>query len=843
MVVRSLLFLIFLATCSAVAQTGTADYKGRTVVSVIDEFRSQEWPFAYSTNLVNDSLLVTVEPQATNPPEIVSEILAPHGLVVREEEGFYLIVRAEMPLATVGNLLIVVRDRGRSAPLEQTEFHSTPKLASGDSLAPGVTQFADILEGTYLITTDVAGFESTEREVTVQAGETAVLQVNLQPERPVIEVITVSVSRYEIARDISSSRYDFDQNAIENLPDVADDPIRATHRLPGTAASGVSARAHFRGGEESEIGIILNGKRLFDPFHIRDYQNVFSTIDSRAIDGVEVYTGGFPVQYGDRLSGFVLMESLESPRPRHTEIGISVFNTSILTSGFSADGDKEWLFSARRGNLDLVLDTRLGKPRYHDIYGEYSTWLTPNARLSASALFADDKVTIVLEDQVDEREESTSDTQNAQFWLSLNNRWSETLSSLTVLSASKFKNSRIGFTKDEEKVVSDVDDRRDITIVGFRQDWTWHSSDSHLLQWGFAVEQNDADYIYQAEAEFFGLKGIFVGVPPTISRDLAAAPTGTGFSFYASDKWKINTGTIMEFGLRWDDQTYTGLDSDSQISPRVSLLQVIGPKTDVRFSWGRYHQSQGIQELQIEDGVTTFFPAQQADHVIAGINHRISDALSVRFEIFQKDMSSLRPRYENLYDKLALIPELQPDRVRIAPDSARTRGLEVSLNGHGPVLNWWANYSLAKVADTIDGEDFPRSWDQRHALQVGMNWNTDEWNFAIAANIRSGWPITSLRIEEVVGPGGERETVAIPGVRNAEQLPHFASLDARISRKFDVRRGSLTVFAEVTNLLDRNNLCCIDYDLETDENDNEFLSSSPDYLLPLLPAVGILWEF
>jgi outer membrane receptor protein involved in Fe transport len=842
-VVRSLLFLIFLATCSAVAQTGTADYKGRTVVSVIDEFRSQQWPFAYSTNLVSDSLLVTVEPQATNPPEIVSEILAPHGLAVREEEGFYLVVRAEMPLVTTGILLIVVRDRGHSAPLEQANFHSTPELTSGKSLAPGVTQFADIVAGTYLITTDVAGFELIEREVTVQAGETAVLQVNLQPERPVIESITVSASRYEIARDISSSRYGIDQNAIENLPDVADDPIRATHRLPGAAASGVSAHAHFRGGEESEIGIILNGKRLFDPFHIRDYQNIFSTIDSRAIDGVEVYTGGFPVQYGDRLSGFVLMESLESPRPRHTEIGLSVFNTSILTSGFSVDGDREWLFSARRGNLDLVLDTRLGEPRYYDIYGEYSAWLTPNTRMSASALFADDKVTIVLEDQVDEREESTSDTLNAQFWLSLENRWSETLSSMTVLSASKFKNSRIGFADDEEKVVSDIDDRRDITIIGFRQDWTWHSSDRHLLQWGFAVEQNDADYVYQAEAEFFGLKGILEGVPPTISRDLAAAPTGTGFSFYASDKWKVNAGTILEFGLRWDDQTYTGLDSDSQISPRVSLLQVMGPKTDVRFSWGRYHQSQGIQELQIEDGVTTFFPAQRADHVIAGINHRFNDELSIRFEIFQKDMSSLRPRFENLYDKLALIPELQPDRVRIAPDSARARGLEVSLNRSGQTLNWWANYSLAEVSDTIDGEEFPRSWDQRHALQVGMNWQADGWNFSIAANIRSGWPTTDLRFEEVIGPGGEQELVAIPGVRNAEQLPHFASLDARISRKLDVRRGTLTVFAEVTNLLDRNNICCIDYDLETDQNGNDFLESSPDYLLPFLPAIGILWEF
>jgi hypothetical protein len=247
--------------------------------------------------------------------------------------------------------------------------------------------------------------------------------------------------------------------------------------------------------------------------------------------------------------------------------------------------------------------------------------------------------------------------------------------------------------------------------------------------------------------------------------------------------------------------------------------------------------------LQIEDGVTTFFPAQRADHMIAGINHRISDALSVRFEVFLKDMSALRPRYENLYDKLALIRELQPDRVKIAPDSARAKGLEISLNRAGQTLNWWASYSLARVTDTIDGEEFPRSWDQRHALQVGLNWQANEWNFAIAANIRSGWPTTELRLEEIFVPGTGLEVVAIPGVRNAEQLSHFASVDARISRKFDVRRGSLTVFAEISNLLDRNNICCIDYDLEFDENGNEFLDSSPDYLLPLLPAVGILWEF
>ena len=61
--------------------------------------------------------------------------------------------------------------------------------------------------------------------------------------------------------------------------------MRATQRLPGAAASGTSAKTHFRGGEDSEIGIMLNGHPLFDPFHIRDYQSIFSAIDARAIEG------------------------------------------------------------------------------------------------------------------------------------------------------------------------------------------------------------------------------------------------------------------------------------------------------------------------------------------------------------------------------------------------------------------------------------------------------------------------------------------------------------------------------------------------------------------------------
>lgn len=842
---RSLFYLILLTACTlpAAAQEQHKGYEGRTVVSVIEDLRSQGWSFAYSTNLVSDDLIVLAEPQGDEVLDVVRQILEPHGLTIRSEEGLWLIVRSDSAAARLGSLLIIVRDRRDYMPLNDLQISASPEIDPGILLTQGIQQFPAVTAGTYLIKVGAAGYQSVEREARVRPGQKTELKVELDPARPEIENITVSASRYEISRDVSTSRFDIDRRSIETLPDIGDDPLRATHRLPGAAASGASARSHFRGGEETETSIILNGQRLFDPFHIRDYQNIFSTVDSRAIDGVEVYTGGFPVQYGDRLSGVVLMKSLDLTRPRHTEIGVSVFNTSFLTAGRNADSTTDWLFSVRRGNLDLVIDKKFGQPKYYDVFSQFSTWLTPNTRLSGNALFADDQVVVITESDLPEIEQATSQTRNAQFWLALENRWSDTLSSSTALSVSSFSNLRVGFTRDPEKVVSDVDDDRDIDQVGFRQDWSLNSSENHLLQWGFALEHHKAQYNYKGSARFFGLSAIFENVPVAIDRDLTAAPSGPSYALYMSDKWKVAKGTILQFGLRWDDQTYTELSSDSQLSPRFSILHALSPKTELRFSWGRYYQSQGIHELQIEDGVTDFFPAQQADHIIAGISHKLGNNHSVRLELFQKEMNDLRPRFENLYDPLALIPELQPDRVRIAPNSALARGLELSINRTGQALSWWASYTLAEVTDTVDGVEVPRSWDQRHSLQAGLIWAVNNWDLSLAGHVRSGWPTTSLALQEIIGPGGETEFIAVPGPRNAERLSNFASLDARISRKFDVGRGTIMVFFEVSNLLDRKNICCFDYDLETDENGEEFLESSPDYWLPLLPAVGFLWEF
>ena len=393
-------------------------------------------------------------------------------------------------------------------------------------------------------------------------------------------------------------------------------------------------------------------------------------------------------------------------------------------------------------------------------------------------------------------------------------------------------------------MVADVDDVRDVDQFGVGQDWSYRRSDTHLLQWGFDFMNSRARYDYSGQAEYFGLQALYQNSPADVSRELSAEPSGASYSLYFSDRRKLSSKTTLEWGLRWDDQTYTNLSSDSQLSPRVSLLHSLGDKTELRLSWGRYHQSQGIQELQIEDGIDQFWPAQRADHLIAGLTHHFENQLSVRVELFHKEMRNVRPRFENLYDPLGLIPEFQPDRIRLDPDSATSSGIELSFDGQRDGWSWWASYTLSRAVDRIGGSDEVRSWDQRHAVQGGIRWSNDVWEVALAAAAHTGWPKTDLALEQQgTDANGEPIFVAIPGPRNALRHSAFASVDFRLSRSFDVPSGSLHAFFEVSNVFNRRNVCCTDWDISQDVGGIPELENSLDYWLPVLPAVGILWEF
>jgi outer membrane cobalamin receptor len=233
--------------------------------------------------------------------------------------------------------------------------------------------------------------------------------------------------------------------------------------------------------------------------------------------------------------------------------------------------------------------------------------------------------------------------------------------------------------------------------------------------------------------------------------------------------------------------------------------------------------------------VPDFFPAQRADHLVASLEHAFTPALEFRLEAYRKDYDALRPRFENLFDPFSLLPELQPDRVRVAPDEAVARGLEVLLRrrGDGP-LDWWVSWAWAEARDDIDGRDVPRSWEQRHTLNGGLVYARGPWSATLAGTWHSGWPTTAVTL-------AADGSVAV-GPRNASAFDDFLSVDLRAGYTTTLGPAEVETYVEFTNAIAHRNPCCAAYSVETGAAGPELVRDL-DYWPRFVPNLGVRVRF
>lgn len=662
---------------------------------------------------------------------------------------------------------------------------------------------------------------------------------------PALPEIVVSSSVYNIRYQATSSHTFLDRKFSAGLPDIGEEALSVVARVPGVASDGVSARSHVRGGALNEQLILFDGLRLYEPFHMKDFHTITSIVDQRAIDGIDLHTAGYQARYGDRMSGVIDMGLRERPAERQTELGLSFFTTSALSMGRFAEGAKgDWLVSARRGNLDLVaraVRKEYGQPRYEDVFAHLGWEWSDRTDVGANFLYSRDRIEI---SQLDGSEDAVARYQNNTGWLKFDTDWTDEWTSSTILSTSNIKNSRDGQTDIPNTVSGTATDSRDFSIVGLKQDWQFDAGKQWSFQTGFEFKLLDSNYQYESSLEIFDpFDQIFDNVPFR-QRSLREAPEGEQYAVYSEARWKATDKLIIDLGLRWDRQTYSGADTNEQRSPRFNVLYRLSPRTELRAGIGRFYQAQEINELQYKDGVVQYFAPQFADHLVASLVHQLPNDLDLRFEIYQKSYQSLIPRFENAFNSLVLLPELQIDRVRVDADDALVKGAEITLTGSTKYLaNWWISYVWSSTEDSASEEDVRRSWDQKHAIRGGISTSWGQWDVSGAFSWHSGWPKTELYLETIPDGVGGTDLVAITSPRNSLNYETFHTLDMRIGRTFQLNRSELDAFLEVSNLYNRENQCCLTYRQVADANGNAVLQSEQESWLPLIPSLGIVWRF
>ncbi len=820
-----------------------AELEGLTVEQALAELEAEGLALFYSSDLIRPWMRVSEPRTAADPERALMELLTPFGLTTRPGPGdSLLIVRAEAVVAErrqTGSLFGVVSEQSRQRPVAGAAVTLDALGRSTTTDSDGRFLFTDLEDGAYTVSVSHPVFATaTLEEIGVSARQTAMTTIELGVKLPAtLEEIVVAASQYQLSRSVSATHTVFTSEDIDYLPDFGDDALRAVSRLPGTTTNGISARSNVRGGEVGETLVRFDSLRLYEPFHLKEFQSIFSTVDPRVVNSMDVYTGGFPAAFGDRMSSVIDVASLLVSEDRYTEVALSFFNTSILSTGKFDGGDGEWVASFRRSNLDVLFDAysdQAGQPRYVDAFAKLSYALNDRLRVTGNYLYFADDTSLA---DLDLSREAHAEGEDRYLWLRLDNTPNDAVSGTTLIAQSRFTNDRNGFTAEPGVSTGTLEEHNTFTIGSIQSDWTWKLNERLFLQFGGNLSRMDGHYDYQDQVSFdllFDVPG--AATETERARDIQISPSGDQYALYASVRYSPTSRLTTDIGLRWDKQTLDPERSDT-LGPRLGFRYQLADRTYLRGSWGRFYQSQGINELQVAEGVQHFFAPQRSDHTVIGIEHDFLSGLNLRVEAYDKDMDTLRPRYENLLNSLILLPELKPDRVRISPATARARGLELLLSQQlQQPLTWWFGYSYSWVEDHILGDDVLRSWDQTHAISAGLNWNTPKWNLGLGLAYRSGWPTTPVAVKST---SGEVPIIGTSG-RNTDRLDFYRSLDFRLSRKLDIKGTSLDVFVELTNVANRNNHCCVEY--EIDDETGEFETKILNYM-PLIPSVGFVWRF
>jgi len=707
--------------------------------------------------------------------------------------------------------------------------------------------------GRYDVEVEAFGFETQRRSgIQVDEGDTTEVVIRLEPAPFRLEEIVVTPSTYGFLGEHVVSGQMLSKEELEVRPHMGNDLLRAVAQVPGVTAYDHSAVPYVRGARADEVLTILDDLELYEPYHLKQWDGSLGIVDVENVRSVDLTTGGFTAEYGDASAGVLSMRTATpGAEGTRTTVGLDFMSSILKSEGTFAGGKGAWLASARRGFLDLVFKiTGLSEdqdlhPSYYDLFSKLQYEVRPGHVVSAHLLHAGDDNHGIEEDSTVYRHQYGS----SYAWVSWEAAFTPALSAQTVLSVGRVWRDRNGqdyWAPGTEPSV-EVRDQGTFDFLGFRQDWQLRVGERWVVRWGAEVRQGRADYDYYRWMKYWDPNTTDPEAPDWALRydnlRVATARSGNEVAAYLANRIQPLHRLTLEGGLRYDRQSHTG---EQQLSPRLNAALAVAPRTSLRAAWGQFYQSQGLQQLWVADGDTTFSSAQRAEHRVLGLEHSLRNGSLLRVEAYQRVISDPLPEYRNLEDHVEGLREEGPgDRVLIRAEEGRAQGIELFARGPGNgAFTWSASYALAKVEEKVDRRWVPRPFDQRHAVNLQLGWRpTPDWSVSVGWIYHSAWPCTAqdFRLDRTVN--GYGFLVREFGALNGERLIPYRRIDFRASRTFRLEKGELLFYVDVFNAANRENPQSTDYEAWILDDGSLMTDRGIHHQLEMLPSLGVRWVF
>ncbi len=701
------------------------------------------------------------------------------------------------------------------------------------------------------------GFQSEQFRILPLKDQT--LNVRLGKGVALQEVIVKANSYQERMNSTEMSVEELSTREAKVIPALLgeSDILKTIQLKPGmpSGAEGTTG-LYVRGGGSDQNLVVLDEAVVYNASHLFGF---FSTFNTDAVKDLKLYKGGFPAQYGGRLSSVIDVRMKEGNNQRFAGTGGVGLIASRLTLEGPIQKDKSsFIISGRRTYADIITRqvNRLNEdnenynpiPNYYfyDLNTKINFTLSEKDRLFLSGYFGRDVFGF------------NGDFFNFSFnWGNSTGtaRWNHIFSpklfhNLTFTFSDYQYNIGTKVTGFSFKIGSKVQD------ANLKSDFYYKISNDHVFRFGgnltrhkfgvgrFKAGDDDGEVSFSAGSDFTGLSsGLYFGDEMSLGR-----------------YWKVNAGFRLS-GF-YNKKLYAAVE------PRLAALFSVNPGLSLKGSYARMNQ---YLHLVSTSGISlptdVWYPStkaikpQYSDQVAVGLEKLLGKRYLLTNEYYIKRLR----RQVDFVDGAQLFANDSLEQ-EFAIGRGYGYGMELSIEKQEGQLRGWIGYTLALVRRgdfaPLDERRFfsggssyfyPR-YDRRHDLSLVLIWDVSR-RFTISGTAiygsgdRTWLPVGRFTFQDVYS-SDLKPIVPIFGDRNDFRLPYFFRSDLGIIYRFFPNWGESDLTLSVFNLTNRRNAFFL-Y-LEPQYQDNVNPETDPLAIptgvsarqVSLFPIIGALtWNF
>jgi len=226
----------------------------------------------------------------------------------------------------------VIDDKNK--PVKGANVYLDNTIDGGTTDSMGIFRFTTSEKGNQTIIASEVSHENAGLPIVI-AGDMSGIVLTMKANKPHnLDVVTITAGSFDASND--KSKTVLKPLDIVTIAGANADVVKAIEMLPGTQQTGPDNGLFVRGGDASELAILVDGMVI---------QNAFfsgppgvatrSRFGAFNYQGVSFSSGGYSARYGQALSGVLELNTTDLPDKSTVNLGVNM-------AGLYASGTKKW---------------------------------------------------------------------------------------------------------------------------------------------------------------------------------------------------------------------------------------------------------------------------------------------------------------------------------------------------------------------------------------------------------------------------------------------------------------------------------------------------------------------